>query len=943
MSPTINLEMKQNLPQARQSADLGLVLVLTCLISSEARISIHHGRAEYAPKPLPARLSVFKALPPRFTLQSTANNRTKPPAETGIGNVLVMGSTGLIGSAVTAVLTKAGYTVHQVRHRYDVDLRLPGALQLRFNNTPIDFAFFLACEVGESKSLHAPGAQERIWDHNMAMFDSVLPFLEERTIPFLFSSSMHSISNSTYGRVKLEGEKRVLARGVGRVAKFWNVYGYEKVGLRSHVLADWLHSCASGMSIVHSLTDGHERKQFAHADDIARALVDMMAGFKGLAPVTDVTTGAWMSMRQVAGMVARAAGGSCHVEFSHTRAPVTAEPEPANLWKVRQDMDAHLRHMLARYEADAAKDAQWRTRDEVYLSIIIATTNDDYNGIRARMFTSTHHLSAVAEEVGLDYELIVVQYNPRINTDYLGKPYNASTDDELPLSQLLPLTAQSARARLRIVTVPHNLHRHADSGSFWEFDAKNAGVRRARGRFVLLTNMDDVFPRELLGWIAKEKMQADTVLVAHTILNFAPDQACDMQGACDAVASSMKVLSNNIDSCTPTISSASTAVGTIARSGWASRGIPYDIRSCFLGDFSLWNREAFIRTGGYVETFQNLYVETAHMMYVKQWAGSPIKYWQFVDQPTCHQAHERHHGHVPFGEAALVQQHKSRTDNATWGSVQQALPIATAASVLDRGYNPLTPLALYRHHPVFDGFHVSQALFDADYLLDFVGTKTLYKYDCADWGRYRRFHLSRRIPCERHDAFKTMGVGLSGIPLLGDLPIMDEEYFQWVSLLQAVNAYVDRSESSSPRPFVVAEFGARYGTWAARGARAVRSKIPDARVDVCVVEGDPTSYKWMIAHLERNVPPSPHHFVLHGVIANTSGDKVPAMSYEAEESDKQQAISTVSVVDALAKYDIVDIVRIDIQTAETMCLATATVAVLKAKVKVLHIERKREE
>jgi len=97
-----------------------------------------------------------------------------------------------------------------------------------------------------------------------------------------------------------------------------------------------------------------------------------------------------------------------------------------------------------------------------------------------------------------------------------------------------------------------------------------------------------------------------------------------------------------------------------------------------------------------------------------------------------------------------------------------------------------------------------------------------------------------------------MGVGLSGIPLLGDLPIVDEEYFQWVSLLQAVNAYVSRSESFSPRSFVVAEFGARYGTWAARGARAVRSKIPDARVDVCVVEGDPTSYKRMIAHLERN-------------------------------------------------------------------------------------------
>ena len=45
----------------------------------------------------------------------------------------------------------------------------------------------------------------------------------------------------------------------------------------------------------------------------------------------------------------------------------------------------------------------------------------------------------------------------------------------------------------------------------------------------------------------------------------------------------------------------------------------------------------------------------------------------------------------------------------------------------------------------------------------------------------------------------------------------------------------------------------------------------------------------------------------------------------------------MSVVDALAKYDTVDIVHMDIQTAETVCLAATTMAVLKAKVKVLHI------
>lgn len=111
-----------------------------------------------------------------------------------------------------------------------------------------------------------------------------------------------------------------------------------------------------------------------------------------------------------------------------------------NLWKVTQDMDASMRCMLERYRADVAKDTVWRTWDDVFLSIIVASSNDDYISIRARLFASTHHLSAVAKEIGLDYELIIVQYNPSIDRDYFGKPYNASTDDELSLSQLLPVT-----------------------------------------------------------------------------------------------------------------------------------------------------------------------------------------------------------------------------------------------------------------------------------------------------------------------------------------------------------------------------------------------------------------------------------------------------------------------------------------------------------------------
>ena len=218
-------------------------------------------------------------------------------------------------------------------------------------------------------------------------------------------------------------------------------------------------------------------------------------------------------------------------------------------------------------------------------------------------------------------------------------------------------------------------------------------------------------------------------------------------------------------------------------------------------------------------------------------------------------------------------------------------------------------------------FPISQAPFDAAYLVDFVGTKTLYEDDCGDWEAASpaaaggpRFRLSTHIACGRHDAFRAMGVGLTGIPVLGDLPIMDEEYFEWVSLLQAVDAY---AEASPPRPFVVAGSGARHGTWAARSARAVRSKAPDALVDACVVAGDPTSYARMLAHLQRNVPPSMHHFFMLGVVANRSGENTA----EVADKGQHQTVRTVSVADTLAKYVTVDIVHMDARIAATLRFA----------------------
>ena len=67
------------------------------------------------------------------------------------------------------------------------------------------------------------------------------------------------------------------------------------------------------------------------------------------------------------------------------------------------------------------------------------------------------------------------------------------------------------------------------------------------------------------------------------------------------------------------------------------------------------------------------------------------------------------------------------------------------------------------------------------------------------------------------------------------LPAFDEEYFEWVTLLEAVTEARDC--------FTMIELGAGYGRWLARGAAAARRRgIPYHLVGV---EAEPTHFEWM--------------------------------------------------------------------------------------------------
>ena len=200
----------------------------------------------------------------------------------------MLGSDGLIGSALSGWLHESGFSTVLVHNRSHVDLRRPEALPAFLSAShvapsSIAFAFFLACEVGGSKFLlsSSPETRRSIITHNLALYAAVLPFLSLHGIPFLFTSSYLSHSDTPYGAVKRIGEQYLSTLPLARTVRLYNVYGRERTGPKAHVMTDFITAC-SEQGVIHSRTDGSEWRQFLHARDAAASLGDMMRHWQQL-------------------------------------------------------------------------------------------------------------------------------------------------------------------------------------------------------------------------------------------------------------------------------------------------------------------------------------------------------------------------------------------------------------------------------------------------------------------------------------------------------------------------------------------------------------------------------------------------------------------------------------------------------------------------------------
>lgn len=134
---------------------------------------------------------------------------------------------------------------------------------------------------------------------------------------------------------------------------------------------------------------------------------------------------------------------------------------------------------------------------EPYISFVMTGRNDDYGeDFLHRAECSLNSIIQLADQTETPVEILFLEWNPPA--------------DRPTLDHALTLSTTSEYATCRFVRVPASIHqqeRGSDEMPLLEYHAKNAGIRRAQGEFVLATNPDIVFNADIFELFSSRSLQ----------------------------------------------------------------------------------------------------------------------------------------------------------------------------------------------------------------------------------------------------------------------------------------------------------------------------------------------------------------------------------------------------------------------------------------------------
>jgi len=132
-----------------------------------------------------------------------------------------------------------------------------------------------------------------------------------------------------------------------------------------------------------------------------------------------------------------------------------------------------------------------------YLSVVLTGRNDNFGGdFNQRLFSALSYNHRLLAEAGVEYELVFVEWRP--------------VAGRLLLSDLIREQLPDVAPRLIAYEVDERYHDAFSQNprlQFHEFIAKNVGIRRALGSYILVTNTDIYLSRDIVNMIAKQALR----------------------------------------------------------------------------------------------------------------------------------------------------------------------------------------------------------------------------------------------------------------------------------------------------------------------------------------------------------------------------------------------------------------------------------------------------
>jgi hypothetical protein len=204
--------------------------------------------------------------------------------------------------------------------------------------------------------------------------------------------------------------------------------------------------------------------------------------------------------------------------------------------------------------------------DAPYISMVITGRHDNFGGdFNERLFAAVAYNHRLLAGYGVSYELVFVEWRP-----VRGRTL---------LANLLRQHVPEIASRLSVYEVDERYHDAFSQNprlQFHEFIAKNVGIRRAAGRYVLATNTDIYLGREVANLLAGQTLRPMVLYRATRV---------DLKSGLDTTNLDENVLSD-----------------------WRNHAMINPIRPPFFtnasGDFLLLDRDSFHAVRGFNEVFR---------------------------------------------------------------------------------------------------------------------------------------------------------------------------------------------------------------------------------------------------------------------------------------------------------------------------------------------------